>query len=200
MPKARRFGSRITSARTVACDHSHAPCAVGTASLFRSRAWRTASCCPSAPAQRESPHRLALILVGRGPPWSRLTDSAYRVAADEVPFQLREDDCDVRHRLAHRVRVSISIPVTISRQSCSSDWRSNRGRRGSGWCGRSMASGPYEKRSAKNPRPARRGRDRMEKIEQQHTAGPFAGPKPEPMTVPRGASRSNRRAHPIRLE
>ena len=29
--------------------------------------------------------------------------------------------------------------------------------------------------------------------------GPFAGPKPEPMTVPRGASRSNRRAHPSRL-
>jgi hypothetical protein len=30
-------------------------------------------------------------------------------------------------------------------------------------------------------------------------AGPFAGPKPEPMTVPRGATRSNRRAHPSRL-
>ena len=29
-------------------------------------------------------------------------------------------------------------------------------------------------------------------------AGPFAGPKPEPMTVPRGASRSNRRAHSSR--
>jgi hypothetical protein len=37
------------------------------------------------------------------------------------------------------------------------------------------------------------------KIEQQPHAGPFAGPKPEPMTVPRGASRSNRRAHPSRL-
>jgi hypothetical protein len=30
-------------------------------------------------------------------------------------------------------------------------------------------------------------------------AGPFPGPKPEPMTVPRGARRSNRRAHPSRL-
>ena len=39
----------------------------------------------------------------------------------------------------------------------------------------------------------------MEQIEQQPHAGPFAGPKPEPITVPRGASRSNRRAHPSRL-
>jgi hypothetical protein len=30
-------------------------------------------------------------------------------------------------------------------------------------------------------------------------AGPFAGPKPEPMTVPRGATRSNWRTHPSRL-
>jgi hypothetical protein len=30
--------SRISSARTVACDQARAPCAVGTASLFRSRA------------------------------------------------------------------------------------------------------------------------------------------------------------------
>jgi hypothetical protein len=36
-------------------------------------------------------------------------------------------------------------------------------------------------------------------IEQQSHAGPSAGPKPEPMTVPRGASRSNRRTHPSRL-
>jgi hypothetical protein len=31
-------------------------------------------------------------------------------------------------------------------------------------------------------------------IEQQSHGGPSAGPKPEPMTVPRGASRSNRRS------
>ena len=41
---------------------------------------------------------------------------------------------------------------------------------------------------------------RTQQIEQQSHAGPFAGPKPESMTVPRGARRSNRRAHPKRVE
>ena len=40
---------------------------------------------------------------------------------------------------------------------------------------------------------------KRQQIEQQSHAGPFAGPKPERMTVPCGASRSNRRAHPSRL-
>jgi len=40
---------------------------------------------------------------------------------------------------------------------------------------------------------------RRQQIEQQSHAGPFAGPKPERMTVPCGASRSNRRAHRRRL-
>ena len=41
---------------------------------------------------------------------------------------------------------------------------------------------------------------RRQQIEQQSHAGPFAGPKPESMMVPRGARRSDQKAHPNRLE
>jgi hypothetical protein len=40
---------------------------------------------------------------------------------------------------------------------------------------------------------------RRPQIEQQSHAGPFAGPKPESMMVPRGARRSDQQAHPGRL-
>jgi hypothetical protein len=40
---------------------------------------------------------------------------------------------------------------------------------------------------------------RRQQIEQQSHAGPFAGPKPESMMVPRGARRSDEQAHPSRL-
>ena len=40
---------------------------------------------------------------------------------------------------------------------------------------------------------------RRQQIEQQSHAGPFAGPKPESMMVPRGARRSDQQAHPSRL-
>jgi hypothetical protein len=36
---------------------------------------------------------------------------------------------------------------------------------------------------------------RRQQIEQQPHAGPFAGPKPESMMVPRGARRSDQQAH-----
>jgi hypothetical protein len=45
----------------------------------------------------------------------------------------------------------------------------------------------------------RRPEQEDSKSEQQSRTGPFAGPKPESIMVPRGASRSNPRAHPSRL-
>jgi hypothetical protein len=41
---------------------------------------------------------------------------------------------------------------------------------------------------------------RRQQIEQQSHAGPFVGPKPKSMMVPRGARRSDQKAHPSRLE
>jgi hypothetical protein len=43
-------------------------------------------------------------------------------------------------------------------------------------------------------------RSKRQQIEQQSHAGPFAAPKPESMMVPRGARRSDQKAHPGRLE
>jgi hypothetical protein len=54
-------------------------------------------------------------------------------------------------------------------------------------------------RSARSPAHSSHRSLRTEEIEQQQRAGPSAGPKPEPMMVPRGASRSNRRANPSSL-
>jgi hypothetical protein len=42
---------------------------------------------------------------------------------DDVALQFGENHRQVRHRLAHRLRVSMPISVTISRQPCSSDRR-----------------------------------------------------------------------------
>jgi hypothetical protein len=63
--------SRISSARTVACDQVRAPCAVGTASVFKSRAIayavlpsvRSRIMRATTSAQRGPPRRLVSILV-----------------------------------------------------------------------------------------------------------------------------------------
>jgi hypothetical protein len=59
-------------------------------------------------------------------------------------------------------------------------------------------SGPSDRRPANVP-PDEEVATARSKSNSSHAPGPLRGPKPEPMTVPRGATRSNRRAHPSRL-
>jgi hypothetical protein len=54
------YPSRISSARTIACDQAGAPCAVGTASLFRSRAMAYAVL-PSVRSRPCAPWRCASV-------------------------------------------------------------------------------------------------------------------------------------------
>jgi hypothetical protein len=58
----------------------------------------------------------------------------------------------------------------------------------------------FGRRDGSGDRGVASGEQEDSKIEQQSRAGPFAGPKPELMTVPRGTRRSEQKAHPSRLE
>jgi hypothetical protein len=58
----------------------------------------------------------------------------------------------------------------------------------------------FGRRDGSGDRGVASGEQEDSKIEQRSRAGPFAGPKPELMTVPRGAGRSDQTGHSSRLE